>query len=70
MTAVAYAGLDVSQAEARVCFLLPDGAEPLPRWTIPNTQPGADALSTELARLCQLHHIDHLRIAVEATGGC
>jgi Transposase IS116/IS110/IS902 family/Transposase len=68
MTAIAYVGLDVSQAEARVCFLLADGAEPHPRWTIPNTQPGADALSTELARLGQLHHIDHLRIAVEATG--
>jgi transposase len=68
MTTVAYAGLDVSQAEARVCFLLADGAEPHPRWTIPNTQPGADALSTELARLGQLHHVDHLRIAVEATG--
>jgi transposase len=68
MTTVAYVGLDVAQAEARVCFLLADGAEPHPRWTIPNTQPLPDALSTELACLGQLHHIDHLPIAVEATG--
>jgi transposase len=68
MPIYAYVGLDVSQADARVCFLLADGSEPRSRWTIPNTQPGADALSGELAHLCQLHQIDHLRIGVEATG--
>jgi transposase len=68
MPTYAYVGLDVSQADARVCFLLADGSEPRSRWTIPNTQPGADALSDELARLCQAHQIDQLRIGVEATG--
>jgi transposase len=68
MPTLAFVGLDVSQADARVCFLLADGSKPRSRWTIPNTQPGASALSTELARLSQVHHIDQLRIAVEATG--
>ena len=68
MPARAYLGLDVAQDSARVCFLLADGAEPRPRWTIPNTQPGAAALSAELARLCILYHVDQLRIGLEATG--
>ena len=68
MPTLAFVGLDVSQADARVCFLLADGSEPRSRWSIPNTQPGADALSGELARLCQAHQIDQLRIGVEATG--
>ena len=68
MPTYAYVGLDVSQATAHVCFLLADGSEPRSRWTIPNTQPGADALSGELAHLCLLHQIDQLRIGVEATG--
>src|SRR5215207_10392950 len=68
MPTLAFVGLDVSQADARVCFLLADGSEPHSRWSIPNTQPGADALSDELARLCQAHQIDQLRIGVEATG--
>lgn len=68
MPTYAFVGLDVSQADARVCFLLADGAEPQPRWTIPNTQPGADALSADLAGLCQRHQIDQLRIGIEATG--
>ena len=68
MPSLAYLGLDVSQDSARVCFLLADGEEPRPRWTIPNTQPGAEALSCELARLCILYHVDHLRIGLEATG--
>ncbi|MFL5805258.1 MAG: IS110 family transposase [Roseiflexaceae bacterium] len=68
MPTIAYVGLDVSQADARVCFLLADGKEPHPRWTIPNSQPGADALSDQLARLCHLHQIEQLRIGVEATG--
>src|SRR5436190_18994250 len=64
----AFVGLDVSQADARVCFLLADGAEPVPRWTIPNTQPGADTLATRLAELAQTHRVDQLRIGMEATG--
>jgi transposase len=68
MPTYACVGLDVSQMEARVCFLLADGAEPQSRWTMPNTQPGADALAADLAALCQLHQIAQLRIGVEATG--
>ena len=68
MPTYAFVGLDVSQIDARVCFLLADGTEPQSRWTIPNTQPGAAALAAELAGLCQRHQIDQLRIGVEATG--
>lgn len=65
---LAFVGLDVSQDSARVCFLLADGQEPRSRWTIPNSQPGADALSCELARLCLLYQVEVLRIGLEATG--
>ena len=65
MPTYAFVGLDVSQADARVCFLLADGAEPWPRWTIPNTQPGAEALSGALARLCQVPHGLAYRFAAE-----
>jgi transposase len=68
MPTLAFVGLDVSQDDASICFLLSDGAEPVPRWTIPNTQPGAEALATTLARLAQTHQIDQLRIGMEATG--
>jgi len=68
MPTIAYVGLDVSQDDASVCFLLPDGSEPVPAWTIPNTQPGADALATRLAQLAQTYHVDQLRIGMEATG--
>jgi len=68
MLTYAFVGLDVSQADARVCFLLADGAEPVPRWTIPNTLPRAGALAATLAGLCQGYQIDQLRIGVEATG--
>jgi transposase len=64
----AFVGLDVSQADAHVCFLLADGAEPGSRWTIPNTQPGAEALAHRLAQLAQQHAITELRIGMEATG--
>jgi transposase len=68
MPTLAFVGLDVSQDDASVCFLLPDGSEPVPAWTIPNTQPGADALASTLAQLAQTYHIDQLRIGMEATG--
>lgn len=68
MTTRAFVGLDVSQADAHVCFLLADGSEPEPRWSIPNTQPGAEALSQTLAQLAQQHAITELRIGMEATG--
>lgn len=68
MSTLAFVGLDVSQNDVSVCFLLSDGAEPVPRWTIPNTQPGAEELSATLARLAQTYQIDQLRIGMEATG--
>src|SRR5262245_42292096 len=68
MSTIAYVGLDVSQDNASVCFLLADGSEPLPRWTTPNTQSGADTLAARLAELAQRQHVDQLRIGMEATG--
>src|SRR5262245_7981208 len=55
MSTIAYVGLDVSQDDASVCFLLADGAEPLPRWSIPNTAPGADSLAATLKELAHTH---------------
>jgi transposase len=68
MPTIAYVGLDVSQDDASVCFLLADGSEPVPAWTIPNTRAGADALATTLAQLAHTYQIDQLRIGMEATG--
>ena len=68
MSNVAYLGLDISQADVSVCFLLSDGREPLPRWTVANTHPGAEGLSATVAHLCQTHQVAELRIGVEATG--
>lgn len=68
MSNVAYLGLDISQADVSVCFLLADGREPVPRWTVANTQPGAEGLSATVAQLCQAHQIGELRIGLEATG--
>lgn len=64
----AVVGLDVSVDTVAVCVLLADGSEPVDRWEIPNTQPGAEALSTRLAELAQQHGIDTFRIGMEATG--
>ncbi len=63
-----YVGIDISQDEAVVCFLLADGKEPVPRWGVPNSQPGADALVTKLVGLAQAHGVTELRLAMEATG--
>ena len=68
MPNVAYLGLDISQADVSVCFLLADGREPVPRWTVANTQPGAEGLSATVAQLCQTHQVGELRIGLEATG--
>lgn len=68
MAAVAYVGLDISQAEVSVCFVLGDGHEPVPRWSVANSQPGGEQLSTRLAQLCQIYQVDELRIGLEATG--
>ena len=55
-----YLGLDVSQAEVVACLLLPDGREAVRRWSVPNTQPGAEALATH-------HGLRRVRIGLEAT---
>jgi transposase len=65
---VAYVGVDVSQDEAVVCVLLADGREPVPRWTVPNSQPGAEALVARLAELAARHGAGELRVGLEATG--
>jgi hypothetical protein len=62
-----YLGLDVSQAEVVACLLLADGREPVRRWSIPNTQPGGEALATRVAALAAQHGIRRLRIGLEAT---
>ena len=61
-------GLDISQAEVTVCFLLPDGSEVVPRWTVPNSQPGAQALAERVQALAKAQDITELRIGLEATG--
>jgi transposase len=62
-----YLGLDVSQAEVVACLLLADGREPLRRWSVPNTQPGGEALATRVAALATEHRVQRLRIGLEAT---
>jgi transposase len=64
----AIVGLDVGTETVAVCFLLEDGSEPVGRWEIANTQPGAADLSTRLASLAQEQGITDLRIGLEATG--
>jgi Transposase len=61
-------GLDISQAEVMACLLLPDGSEVVPRWTIPNSQPGAQALAERVQALAKAQGIKELRIGLEATG--
>ena len=64
MPTLAFVGLDVSLDDASVCFLLADGSEPVPRWSIPNTQPGAEELSARVARLARTEQVDQLRIGI------
>jgi transposase len=46
---------------------LADGREPVPRWAVPNSQPGADALVGRLAELAERHGLGGLRVGLEAT---
>lgn len=64
---VGFLGLDVSQAEVVACLLLPDGREAVPRWTVPNSQPGARDLAARLARLARQYGLARVRIGLEAT---
>jgi transposase len=61
-------GLDISQAEVMACLLLADGSEVVPRWTIPNSLPGALALAERVQALAKAQGIKELRIGLEATG--
>jgi hypothetical protein len=61
-------GLDSSQAEVTACFLLLAGSEVVPRWTIPNSQPGAQALAERVQALAKAQEIAQLRLGLEATG--
>jgi transposase len=63
-----YVGLDVSQETVVAGVVLGDGHEPIPRWSVPNTQPGAEALAGRLAEVAVLHRVEALRIGMEATG--
>lgn len=65
--ALGYVGLDVSHDEVVACLLLSDGREAVQRWTVPNTQPGAEALAQRLAALARQHHLQGVRIGLEAT---
>jgi transposase len=61
-------GLDISQAEVVACLLLPDGRELVPRWTIPNSLPGAENLAERVQALATAQGIQEVRIGLEATG--
>ncbi len=60
-------GLDVGVDAVAVCVLLPDGSEPVARWEIPNTQPGAQSLVRRLAELAEQQGIETLQLGMEAT---
>ncbi|MDR3455132.1 MAG: IS110 family transposase [Rhodoferax sp.] len=64
---VGYLGLDVSQAEVTACLLLPDGREAVRRWTVPNTQPGAESLAKRVALLAGEQQLAGVSIGMEAT---
>lgn len=68
LSGVGYLGLDVSQAEVTACLLLPDGREAVRRWTVPNSQPGAEALATRVALLAAGQQLVGVSIGMEATG--
>jgi transposase len=60
-------GLDISKAEVVACLLLSDGREVVPRFAVPNNQPGAQALAERVAGLASAHGFGRLRIGLEAT---
>lgn len=64
----AVVGLDVSAETVAVCILLADGREPVPRFEIANTKPGAEGLSERVAQVAAEHGIDSVQIGLEATG--
>ncbi len=64
---IGYVGLDVSQDEAVAAVVLADGREPVPRWSVPNTRPGAEALAARLSEVAERQGLTALRIGLEAT---
>jgi hypothetical protein len=50
------------------CLLFPDGSEVVPRWSVANSQPGAQALAERVQALVKERGISQLRIGLEATG--
>jgi transposase len=60
-------GLDVSQAEVVACLLLPEGQEGTRRWTVANSQSGAQALAERVREVAVQHGVRRLRIGLEAT---
>jgi transposase len=57
----------VSQAEVVACLLLPDGREAVRRWSVPNTQPGAEALAQRAVLLAAEQQLSGLCMGMEAT---
>lgn len=64
---LALLGLDLSQDEIVACLILGSGQEVTSRWSVPNNQPGAEALAERLAALAKQHGFRRLRIGLEAT---
>jgi transposase len=64
---LAFLGLDVGQNVAVACLLLGDGREPVHRWNVPNTLPGAEDLARRLLTLARMHGFRQVRIGLEAT---
>jgi transposase len=65
--APALLGLDVSQAEVVACVLLPNGQEATRRWTVANSQAGAQALAERVREVATQHGVRRVRIGLEAT---
>ncbi len=65
--APALLGLDVSQAEVVACLLLPEGQEATRRWSVANSQSGAQALAERVREVVARHGVRRLRIGLEAT---
>lgn len=65
---IGYVGLDISQNDVHCCLIRADDDTTGTRWTVPNTQPGAEALITRVIDLCARQEITALCLGVEATG--
>jgi transposase len=59
--------IDISADKSDICVLPADGAEPAPRWTVPNSPEGAGALIGRLASLAAERQVGELQVGMEAT---